>query len=48
MQEMSLVVAPNDDGLPIRRLAMERLQKLFTWGDLSEAEYHRLKAALLA
>jgi 23S rRNA pseudouridine1911/1915/1917 synthase len=38
MQEMSLIVSPCDDGLPIRRLAMERLH--MSYGQFKSAKFN--------
>ncbi len=37
MQEMSLIVSPGDDGLPIRRLALERLH--MSYGQFKRAKF---------
>ena len=37
MQEMSLIVAPADDGLPVRRLALERLH--MSYGQFKSAKF---------
>ena len=38
MQEMSLIVSPSDDGLPVRRLAMERLH--MSYGQFKSAKFN--------
>jgi hypothetical protein len=40
MQEMSLIVSPLDDGLPIRRLALERLH--MSYGQFKRAKFDGL------
>ncbi|MCE5342594.1 MAG: RluA family pseudouridine synthase [Eubacteriales bacterium] len=40
MQEMSLIVSPGDDGLPIRRLALERLH--MSYGQFKRAKFNGL------
>ena len=38
MQEMTLIVSPTDDGLPIRRLALERLH--MSYGQFKRAKFN--------